>query len=121
MIFSKLFRPKWQHKDAEVRLEAIRSLLVSDAEQKTQLHELAFNDSVTSVRLAALNKLDNFSIWWKLAQTDKDERVKKFALQKVEKQVLAAKPDQLSMEERETFLRECTNQRITREGSQPIT
>ena len=107
MIFSKFFRPKWQHQDANVRLEAIRTMDANDNEQKTQLHELAFNDPDTSVRLSALNKLDNFSIWWKLSQTDKEERIRKFSLQKVEKQVLAVKPDRITNEERETFLKEC--------------
>jgi hypothetical protein len=44
MIFSKFFKPKWQHSEASVRLEAIRSLDANDSEQKAQLHELAFND-----------------------------------------------------------------------------
>jgi hypothetical protein len=112
MIFSKFFRPKWQHSDANIRLEAIRTLEASDNEQKTHLHELAFNDPDTSVRLAALNKLDNFSIWWKLSQTDKTERVRKFSLQKVEKQVLALEPENISVGERETFLKECTNKAL---------
>lgn len=112
MIFNKFFRPKWQHDDANVRLEAIRTLEATDNEQKTHLHELAFNDPDTSVRLAALNKLNNFSIWWKLSQTDKIERVRKFSLQKVESQVLAVNPDIISVEERDTFLKECTNKAL---------
>jgi hypothetical protein len=47
-----------------------------------------------------------------LSQTDKEERIRKFSLQKVETQVLAVKPDNISVEERETFLKECNNKGI---------
>ncbi|MBC3767294.1 DUF349 domain-containing protein [Neptunicella marina] len=109
MIFKNLLTPKHKNTNPQIRIQAIADLSADKAEQKTLLHELAFNDGHTDVRLAALNKLNQFVIWWKVAETDSNERIKKTAYEIVEKQLLADVPDLISDKERNQFLSECSN------------
>lgn len=109
MIFKNLFRPKHQHSDAKIRQEAIASLQPENPEHKTALHEMAFNDESIAVRLAALDKLNSFALWWKLAQTERNERIHKRAQQRVESILLDAQADNLTDKQRQIFVQECTN------------
>lgn len=109
MIFKNLFRPKHQHSDAKVRQQAVASLDPGNPEHKTALHEMAFNDESIAVRLAALDKLNSFALWWKLAQTERQERVHKRAQQRVESILLDDQADSLTDKQRHTFVQECAN------------
>lgn len=109
MIFKSLFRPKYLDPNPEVRRKAIASLSPSDAEQKTQLHELAFNDEDANVSLAALEKLNSFPLWCKMAEIAKQERVRKKASQIVENALLDQGPLSINKDDKYTFLKECKN------------
>ena len=56
-FFSSLFKPKWQHNDAQVRLQAIDQGLDS-----TTLKTLATEDEQIEVRHAAIKQLEDLSI-----------------------------------------------------------
>ena len=107
MIFKRLFQPKYQHKDPAVRIQALAELNPNEAKQKSILHELAFNDSHIAVSLAALDKLNNFDLWWKMALTSKDQRVAKKSRSKVEAFLLGNEATDLSDDNRRTFILEC--------------
>lgn len=107
MIFKRLFQPKYQHKDPTVRIQALQQLNPQEPQQKTILHELAFNDSDATVSLAALDKLDNFDLWWKMAGTSKDQRVAKKSKSKVEAFLLGQNGITLPDTTRRTFILEC--------------
>lgn len=109
MIFKKLFQPKHQHTDPNVRLQALQKLDPSDLKEKSALHELAFNDSNSAVSLAALTKLNNFFLWWKMADIAKDQRVAKHSRQKVEQTLLGQGDIPLNNADKRTFLLECNN------------
>lgn len=79
-IFSRFFKPKWQHKDAEVRRQALLSLGVSDPEQRAILHTLAEHDPSPAVRLAALRRVDDPSLWRAAAARDPAAEVRESAL-----------------------------------------
>lgn len=109
MIFKKLFRPKYQDPNPKVRIQAIATLSPDESEQKTRLHELAFNDEDHGVNLAALERLNSFALWSKVADTVKVERVKKKAQSMVESSMLGESELKISDQERITFVRECKN------------
>ncbi|MDF2178751.1 DUF349 domain-containing protein [Aliiglaciecola sp. CAU 1673] len=109
MIFSSFFRPKYRHADPKVRRLAIADLNPSSSEGKGILHELAFNDEDTSVRLEALERLDSFALWWKLAQTEKQDRIKKRAQQRVESMLVGEGTEALEHNQRLSFIKECSN------------
>ncbi|MFC3120486.1 DUF349 domain-containing protein [Agaribacter flavus] len=65
MIFKQLFLPNYKHKSPEKRKEAVAQVVEVNETNKQWLHELAFNDEDLSVKLAALEKLDQFTMWLK--------------------------------------------------------
>lgn len=103
MIFKRWFTPKWQHKDAAVRQQAIASLNV-DAQHKEILHELAFNDGHEAVRRAALEKLNEFSLWWQASKQDSAERLKQYAENQLVQMVLE---NRISAPLKRQFIEEC--------------
>lgn len=103
MIFKRWFAPKWQHKDAAVRQQAIAGLNV-DAQHKEILHELAFNDGHEAVRRAALEKLNEFSLWWQASKQDNAERLKHYAETQLVQMVLE---NRISAPLKRQFIEEC--------------
>ncbi|GGW58147.1 DUF349 domain-containing protein [Alishewanella tabrizica] len=88
MIFKRWFKPKWQHADAAIRLQALPTLQASDNDHKKILHELAFNDGAEAVRKAALHQLNDFALWWQASKHDASERLKQYAEQQLINQLL---------------------------------
>ena len=103
MIFKRWFAPKWQHKDAAVRQQAIAGLSV-DAQHKEILHELAFNDGHEAVRRAALEKLNEFSLWWQASKQDSAERLKQYAETQLIQMIL---DNRISAPLKRQFIQEC--------------
>lgn len=109
MIFSRIFAPSHQSPKPEKRMQAIESLSPDKAQEKTILHELAFNDEDASVSLAALEKLNSFVLWLKMSQIAKQSRVKKAAEKKVNAALLGEGDVTLSRQEVFSFLTETAN------------
>lgn len=84
MIFSRFFSPSHSSNDPDTRIKAIEKLSPDSPNERRILHELAFNDSVAAVSLAALEKLNSFALWLKMSQTAKDARLLSAAQARVE-------------------------------------
>ncbi|MGY8897641.1 MAG: DUF349 domain-containing protein [Paraglaciecola sp.] len=112
MIFKKLFRPKHQDPKPAVRIAAIDSLSGEVPEQKSILHELAFNDEDVNVSLAALSKLNSFVLWYKMSEIAKSERVLKRAQQMVENTLFGDDESVLSQQKKREFAYECKNNKL---------
>ena len=106
MIFSRIFTPSHQSPKPEKRIQAIESLSPVKAQEKTILHELAFNDEDSNVSLAALEKLNSFVLWLKMSQIAKQTRVKKTAEKKVNEALVGEGDLSLSSQEKFSFLTE---------------
>ncbi|HPY40810.1 MAG TPA: hypothetical protein PLM98_09840, partial [Thiolinea sp.] len=65
-MLGSLFKPKWQHKDAKVRLQAVANL----APDSSELISLAANDPDPSVRGAAIQRLNNLPFLIKLGKSN---------------------------------------------------
>ena len=90
-------------------MQAIENLSPEKAQEKTILHELAFNDEDANVSLAALEKLNSFVLWLKMSQIAKQSRVKKAAERKVTAALLGEGDVTLSRQEIFSFLTETAN------------
>lgn len=84
MIFSRFFSPRHTSANSENRIKAISALTPDKVSERRILHELAFNDAVTEVSIAALEKLDSFPLWLKMSQISRDQKLCKAALNQVE-------------------------------------
>ncbi|MDX3774248.1 DUF349 domain-containing protein [Chromatiaceae bacterium AAb-1] len=109
MIFKRWFKPKWQHQDAAIRLQAISELQTAEPEYKKVLHELAFNDGAEQVRRAALQQLDEFSLWWQASKQDPAERLKQYAEQQLIGMLLENK---VSAALKQQFIAQCNRSSI---------
>ncbi len=104
MIFKRWFKPKWQHENAAVRQLAIADLDRQTPQQKEILHELAFNDGAETVRRAALERLNEFSLWWQASKHESAERLKAFAEQQLINMLLE---NRVSAQLKLQFIAEC--------------
>jgi exonuclease SbcC len=109
MIFSRIFAASHTSQKPEKRLEAIKKLSPEKPQDKTTLHELAFNDDNADVSLAALEKLNSFVLWQKMAQIAKSPKVKKAAQHCVNEAISGKGNVALSDEEKSMFLQETAN------------
>lgn len=83
MIFSRFFRPQWQHANPHKRLAAVAGFEPADDEQRRLLRELAFNDADRQVRQAALCRLATLELWYLAGHQDADSGLRKHALARV--------------------------------------
>ena len=72
-----LFKPKWQDKDATVRLAAVAA--EQDPELLAALPELTRSDSDARVRIAALKRLGDYERWRERSTGDTDADVRRTA------------------------------------------
>lgn len=118
MIFKRWFKPKWQHENAAVRQLAIASLDHSTPQQKEILHELAFNDGAEAVRRTALERLNEFSLWWQASKHEQADRLKQFAEQQLIQMLLDNK---VSAQLKQQFIAECHRSSILEKLAQAET
>jgi len=118
MIFKRWFKPKWQHENAAVRQLAIASLDHSTPQQKEILHELAFNDGAEAVRRTALERLNEFSLWWQASKHESADRLKQFAEQQLIQMLLDNK---VSAQLKQQFIAECHRSSILEKLAQAET
>lgn len=109
MIFKRWFKPKWQHENPAVRQLAIAELDQQTPTQKEILHELAFNDGTEAVRRAALERLNEFSLWWQASKHEPAERLKQFAEQQLVHMLLE---NRVSPALKAQFIEECQRSSI---------
>ncbi|MDP4535242.1 DUF349 domain-containing protein [Alkalimonas collagenimarina] len=109
MIFKRLLRPKWQHPDAEKRVESIAEFEPQQADYKTIMHELAFNDGSEPVRFAALQRLNDFSLWWQAAKHDAADKLRLHAERQVIDMVIN---NDISTALKQQFIAQCQRSHI---------
>jgi DNA repair protein SbcC/Rad50 len=112
MIFNRFFRSKHLDPNPQVRIKAIEKLNTTLSSEKTVLHELAFNDPDASVSLAALHKLDSFTLWYKMSEIGKDERVLKKSQQIVEQMLFDETNVGLNEKDKLSFIRQCNDSKL---------
>jgi exonuclease SbcC len=89
-MLSRLFKPKWTSKDAEVRRQALQSL---DADQQQVFRDLANADPDAGVRKIACQRLDDLDALWARATGDDNVNVRDLALLRLKK-LINASPEQ---------------------------
>lgn len=78
MLFSKFKKPKWQHRKAEIRKEALLALSANDAEYNNIVLEL-INDDEADIRKLAVKRLNDIDKLENLLANENDCVVKEVA------------------------------------------
>lgn len=88
MGFLDLFRPKWKHSDPNVRLEAIKDL--SSEDDLPRLMQVARHDRDVRVRRIAVKKIDDPDLLIEVAQAEPDDDLRRDAADKAGELMLSA-------------------------------
>ena len=83
MFFDRFFRPKWQHKNANVRRQALLELPADDIETQAIFAQVAQNDSDPVVRQTVVRALFDTALLERIAQQDADATVREHAVQRL--------------------------------------
>lgn len=89
-IFDRFRKPKWQHRSAEVRKEAVAGLSPHDYPVVVQL---ARTDPAPEVRIAALRRIRDLQLLRELARSDADAAVREFIHQRFRQLLAGSRED----------------------------
>ena len=104
MIFSSLFTPKWKSKKASDRLLAISQLDANKVKDNTILNQLANNDDDDKVKIAALKRINDISLWWQTYKQENSQPVVSAAEKEIFNQLEQKKP---TNDELELLVKRC--------------
>ena len=76
MVLTRFFKPKWQHRDPDVRRQAVQALTSADADI---LSRIAREDEAAAVRRLALGQLDDLDSMHRASAEDNDRDIRQFA------------------------------------------
>jgi DNA repair protein SbcC/Rad50 len=107
MIFSKLLKPKWQHRSADVRQLEIKNINEPDI-----LNELARNDEAPVVRRTAVLKVTDLSILAHITQQDSEKTVRETAEERIKQLLCCQKNDCPAFDSRLTWFNGCNQTEI---------
>ena len=99
MIFAKFTKPKWQHRNPEIRQSAIENL-----DDPNILNEVAQHDEAAEVRRAAIKKISELKTLNEIAQHDKDPSVRELAEQRFKQLLCGQKENGLALDTRLSWL-----------------
>ncbi|QBY06049.1 DUF349 domain-containing protein [Thalassotalea sp. HSM 43] len=88
MIFKNLFKAKWQHADANIRITAIKELNPQNAEDKVILDKLVLDDDNDLVRRTALLQINDFDTFVSQASCNPSDKIQKFCVQQAQNLIL---------------------------------
>ncbi|OKY25826.1 DUF349 domain-containing protein [Thalassotalea sp. PP2-459] len=99
MIFDRFFKANWQHKNANVRIQAIENELSVDNDTEHDiLNTLIQQDPSDLVRRTALLKIDNIFVYLAAAHDNDMASIRKFSQAQLEKQLMGSSSNALSIE-----------------------
>lgn len=102
-MLMRFFRPKWQHRDAGVRLEAVRALPIGDR----VLSEVVLNDADAQVRRQAVRQLNDISLLEQLLSSDGDNEIRALALKRLGGWLAGYEADSPALEQRIRLIDKC--------------
>lgn len=99
-----LFKPPWQHRDAERRKEAVSSL--NDPELLQALPQIMIEDEDVSVRMAAARRVNDIDALRSAQQASSDASYSDFLQQRMQELVCHPLNDRPGLQQRREFIRQ---------------
>ncbi|WP_432472416.1 DUF349 domain-containing protein [Amphritea sp. HPY] len=87
-MFAKFFKPKWQHTNADVRIRAIHRMNSNSEDHQQILSQLVLRDQNPSVRKAAVEKIAQPELLYKVHNEDNDLQIRRSAADRICKIIL---------------------------------
>ena len=108
MIFDRFFKAKWQHKDATVRITALKELDLSDQDSVQVVKQLISEDESELVRRSALLALDDFNVFNQQSKDNNNVNIRKFCSAQVQDRLLTS--SNVSAKQKLHFIETCNKQ-----------
>lgn len=122
MILARLFRPKWQHANPQVRRQALLKLSAQKPDEHAVLRDLAQNDSDIEVRKAAVKRVSDLAFLRCARCEDSDAGVREVAGARY-RQLLAGGAEIADLQARLDELAGCSDDivltHVARRGREP--
>ena len=103
-MWRKLFRPKWRHRNRDIRAEAVQLLSADDP----NFVEVILHDADTGIRRQALRRVTDIELLLDIAESDTDASVSRAAGRRLW-YLLAQSEDAASVEQTQSVLKEHGN------------
>ncbi|MDY6991971.1 MAG: DUF349 domain-containing protein [Pseudomonadota bacterium] len=107
MILSRFIKPKWQHRNPEVRKAAVEHL-----DDLAILNEIVQNDTAALVRQVAVRKIEDLALLEQLMSQDSDAQVREYAEQRFKQLLCGQKENSPALETRLAQLQQQTDTNI---------
>jgi hypothetical protein len=107
MILAKFIKPKWQHRNPDIRKSAIENL-----NDLTILSDVAQHDEAAIVRRTAVQKIEDLNLLEKIVQQDTDSTVREVAKQRFKKLLCGQKEGAPNLENRLNWLTKVTDHEL---------
>lgn len=111
-MFSRFFKPRWQHTDARVREQAVTTLDPDNESERAILATLARGDLSAAVRAAAAARLVDLSLLDQIIRSDKEQSVRDSARQQLQALLAGAPRPGLSETQRLQTIASMDNMQI---------
>lgn len=108
-MLGKLFKPRWQHANADQRLRAIHELAPEDPQRTQILTTLARGDRAAEVRAAAAAHLSDFKLLDQLVHQDPDTSVRAAAADRINRLLAGLASDGPGLDNRLRLVRLTAN------------
>ena len=111
-MFGQFLKPRWQHRDPDVRIRAIAQLKLNDAEQQKALTTMARGDADANVRRSAVARLTDFKLLDQIQQHDVDGQVRIAAGEQINRLLAGVADNSPNLENRLRLIRLTDNDSV---------
>jgi len=112
MVLDRFFKPKWQHKKAQVRLQAVAQLDPKNKEHLNVLRTLAIGDNEPSVQKTAVQRINQIHPLEEMLKTHPDKQLENWLTHQIAHLLAHKHAKELDETEQVQYIQKCSHQQI---------
>ncbi|PCJ13159.1 MAG: hypothetical protein COB04_16895 [Gammaproteobacteria bacterium] len=112
MVLDRFFKPKWQHKKAQTRLQAVAQLDPKDKEQLNILRTLATGDTEPTVQQSAVQRINQIQPLEEMLKNHPDQQLEHWLTHQIAQLLAHKQPKELNEAEQIQYIQKCDHQEV---------
>ncbi|MBV1885062.1 MAG: hypothetical protein KUG66_02285, partial [Gammaproteobacteria bacterium] len=112
MVLDRFFKPKWQHKKAQVRLQAVAQLDPKNKEHLNVLRTLAIGDNEPTVQKTAVQRINQIHPLEEMLKNHPDKQLENWLTQQIGHLLAHKHARELDEAEQVRYIQKCDHQQI---------
>ena len=112
MVLDRFFKPKWQHKKAQVRLQAVAQLDPKNKEHLNVLRTLAIGDNEPTVQKTAVQRINQIHPLEEMLKNHPDKQLENWLTQQIGHLLAHKHAKELDEAEQVRYIQKCDHQQI---------